>query len=64
MGVGIENFNDHLLEQLAQHGNGWYRYLFDEEQARSTFRRDNWLALASPVADQTRVPRWCGIRMR
>ena len=55
VGVGIENFNDHLLEQLAQHGNGWYRYLFDEEQARSTFRRDNWLALASPVADQTRA---------
>ena len=55
VGVGIENFNDHLLEQLAQHGNGWYRYLFNEDQARSTFRRDNWLALASPVADQTRA---------
>ena len=55
VGVGIENFNDHLLEQLAQHGNGWYRYLFSEDQARSTFRRDNWLALTSPVADQTRA---------
>ena len=55
IGVGIQNYNDHLLEQLAQHGNGWYRYLFDEEQARATFRRDNWLALASPVADQTRA---------
>ena len=55
VGVGIENYNDQLLEQLAQHGNGWYRYLFSEEQARSTFRRDNWLALASPVADQTRA---------
>ena len=55
VGVGIENYNDHLLEQLAQHGNGWYRYLFDEEQGRATFRRDNWLALASPVADQTRA---------
>ncbi len=55
VGVGIENYNDHLLEQLAQHGNGWYRYLFDEEQARATFRRDNWLALAAPVADQTRA---------
>ena len=55
IGVGIENYNDHLLEQLAQHGNGWYRYLFDEEQARATFRRDNWLALASPIADQTRA---------
>ena len=55
IGVGIENYNDQLLEQLAQHGNGWYRYLFSEEQARQTFRRDNWLALASPVADQTRA---------
>ncbi len=55
VGVGIQNYNDHLLEQLAQHGNGWYRYLFNEEQARSTFRRENWLALASPVADQTRA---------
>ena len=55
IGVGIENYNDQLLEQLAQYGNGWYRYLFSEEQARQTFRRDNWLALASPVADQTRA---------
>ena len=54
VGVGIENYNDQLLEQLAQYGNGWYRYLFSVEQARSTFQRDNWLALASPVADQTR----------
>ena len=55
VGVGIANYNDYLLEQLAQNGSGWYRYLFDEEQARATFRRDNWLALASPVADQTRA---------
>ena len=55
VGVGIENYNDYLLEQLAQYGNGWYRYLFDMEQARSTFRRENWLALASPFADQTRA---------
>ena len=27
IGVGINNYNDVLLEQLAQHGNGWYRYL-------------------------------------
>ena len=55
VGVGIENYNDYLLEQLAQYGNGWYRYLLDVEQARSTFRRENWLALASPFADQTRA---------
>ena len=34
VGVGINNYNDVLLEQLAQHGNGWYRYLDDPSQAR------------------------------
>ncbi len=55
IGIGIENYNDYLLEQLAQHGNGWYRYLSDVEQARATFSRDNWLALSIPFADQTRA---------
>ena len=55
IGVGIENYNDYLLEQLAQHGNGWYRYLSDVDQARATFSRDSWLALSIPFADQTRA---------
>ena len=55
IGVGIENYNDYLLEQLAQHGNGWYRYLDTVSQARDTFRRENWLNLALPFADQTRA---------
>ena len=55
IGVGINNYNDYLLEQLAQYGNGWYRYLSDTGQARSTFSRDNWLALSVPFADQTRA---------
>ena len=55
IGVGIENYNDYLLEQLAQHGNGWYRYLNTVDQARATFSRDNWLALSTPFADQTRA---------
>ena len=55
VGVGIENYNDYLLEQLAQHGNGWYRYLDTPEQARETFSRANWLALSRPFADQTRA---------
>ena len=55
IGVGISNYNDYLLEQLAQHGNGWYRYLSDTDQARSTFNRANWLALSVPFADQTRA---------
>ena len=55
VGVGIENYNDYLLEQLAQHGNGWYRYLDDTNQARSTFSRENWVALSTPFADQARA---------
>ena len=55
IGVGIDNYNDYLLEQLAQHGNGWYRYLNDTGQARATFSRENWLALSIPFADQTRA---------
>ena len=54
--MGIENYNDELLEQLAQHGNGWYRYLSDVNQARATFSRDSWLPLSIPFADQTRRP--------
>ena len=55
IGVGIGNYNDVLLEQLAQHGNGWYRYLDDTDQAWATFSRDNWLVLSTPFADQTRA---------
>ncbi len=55
IGVGIANYNDYLLEQLAQHGNGWYRYLDDTAQARSTFSRENWLTLSTPFADQARA---------
>ncbi|MYE06522.1 MAG: DUF3520 domain-containing protein [Chloroflexi bacterium] len=59
VGVGIANYNDVLLEQLAQYGNGWYRYLQDVSQARSTFSRENWLALSVPFADQARAQvRW------
>ena len=55
IGVGISNYNDVLLEQLAQHGNGWYRYLSTPEDARTLFSRENWLALSVPFADQTRA---------
>ena len=55
VGVGINNYNDYLLEQLAQHGNGWYRYLSTTAQARETFGHGAWLALSLPFADQTRA---------
>ena len=55
IGLGIANYNDYLLEQLAQHGNGWYRYLDSASQAESLFERDSWLSLATPFADQARA---------
>ena len=59
VGVGIANYNDYLLEQLAQHGNGWYRYLSTPAEAQAVFSRENWLALSRPFADQTRAQvRW------
>ena len=59
IGVGIANYNDVLLEQLAQHGNGWYRYLSDVDSARDLFAERRWRALTTPFADQTRAQvRW------
>jgi Ca-activated chloride channel family protein len=55
IGVGISNYNDPLLETLAQHGNGWYRYLTGTGDAEETFRKENWLALSTPFAGQTRA---------
>ena len=55
IGVGIANYNDYLLEQLAQYGNGWYRYLNNSEQARTMFSRENWAEISTPFADQTRA---------
>ena len=56
IGVGIENYNDYLLEQLAQHGNGWYRYLNDTGQARATVQpRELGLRCRYRFADQTRA---------
>ena len=59
IGVGIEHYNDVLLEQLAQYGNGWYYYLDSPEQAWEAFSQENWLRLSTPFSDQTRAQiRW------
>ena len=59
IGVGLGQYNDVLLEQLAQYGNGWYYYLNSVEEARETFAGENWLRLSTPFADQTRAQlRW------
>ena len=53
IGVGIDNYNDTLLEQLAQHGNGWYRYL-GQHQAGSGNLRARQLAGPYPRPPPTR----------
>lgn len=59
IGVGLGHYNDVLLEQLAQYGNGWYYYIDSVEQAYETFTPANWLRLSTPFADQTRAQiRW------
>ena len=55
VGVGINSYNDVLLEQLSQQGNGWYRYLDTPEQARQVFAREHWVQLSTPFADQART---------
>ena len=39
-GVGMGNYNDVLLEQLAQRGNGRYAYMNDREEARQAMVTD------------------------
>ncbi len=38
IGVGISNYNDHLLEQLADQGNGFYAYVDTRDEAKRLFR--------------------------
>ncbi len=40
IGVGMGNFNDVLMEQLADHGNGNYAYVDTLEEARKVFVDD------------------------
>lgn len=37
VGVGIETYNDHLLEQLADQGDGWHVYIDSEAEAERVF---------------------------
>ncbi|MGA9595724.1 MAG: von Willebrand factor type A domain-containing protein [Acidimicrobiia bacterium] len=38
IGVGISTYNDVLLEQLADQGNGWYAYVDTKDEAVKLFR--------------------------
>ena len=37
IGFGMDNYNDTLMEQLADQGNGFYAYLDDRDEARKLF---------------------------
>ncbi|SDP22680.1 Ca-activated chloride channel family protein [Pedococcus dokdonensis] len=37
VGVGIADYNDHLLEQLADRGDGWHVYIDDATEAERVF---------------------------
>lgn len=37
VGVGISNYNDHLLEQLADQGDGWHVYVDTDAEAERVF---------------------------
>ena len=40
VGVGMGNFNDVLMEQLADQGDGFYAYVNDPEDAEQLFSKD------------------------
>jgi Ca-activated chloride channel family protein len=37
IGFGMDNYNDMLMEQLADNGNGFYAYVDDKDEARKLF---------------------------
>ena len=55
VGVGIENYNDDLLEQVSNDGDGWYRYVYSPEEAQGLLAADSFARLFSPAADEARA---------
>lgn len=54
VGVGMGNYNDVLLEQLADHGDGNYYYVDRPEEARRIFR-ENLTGTLRTVAEDARI---------
>jgi Ca-activated chloride channel family protein len=54
IGVGIETYNDVLLEQLADQGDGWYAYVDGRAEAERLFR-DNLTTSLQAVAREVKV---------
>ena len=55
VGVGIDNYNDDLLEQVSNDGDGWYRYVYSPEEAQGLMWRDSFEQLFTPAADEARA---------
>src|SRR5206468_3930146 len=54
VGVGVGNYNDVLMERLADDGDGFYSYLNDPSDAEYLFARDLTGTLVT-VAEEARV---------
>lgn len=54
IGVGIANYNDVLLEQLANNGDGNYYYIDDDTESRRLFGED-LISVLQPVATDAKV---------
>ncbi len=53
VGFGMGNYNDHLMEQLADLGDGFYSYVDDYAEAEQLFGTDLTTTLV-PVAEEAR----------
>jgi Ca-activated chloride channel family protein len=51
VGVGMGNYNDTLLEQLADKGDGFYAYINTTEEARKLFSKDLTSTLQTVALD-------------
>jgi len=51
IGVGISTYNDVLLEQLADQGNGWYAYVDTRDEAERLFRDQLTTSLETVARD-------------
>ena len=54
VGYGMGNYNDHLMEQLADRGDGFYAYVDDFAEAERLFVHDLTTTLV-PVAAEARA---------
>ena len=54
VGYGMGNYNDHLMEQLADQGDGFYRYVDTYEEAQDLYVEE-LTSLLAPVADDART---------